>query len=100
MAELRGFDSNGFLQVKNVFGTEQIDPTSMARELAIKEAIIVGTPTYQRDVEVAGNTQSRAHLLEFRFLHCLRLDAQADLSQCGGVLSDRKSTRLNSSHLG
>ena len=52
MAKLRSFDDDGILNVEIVFVAKEVDPTSAAGELAIKEWIVVGTPTDLRDIKV------------------------------------------------
>jgi hypothetical protein len=89
MALLRYFDHNRLLQVENVFTAKQVDALGAARELVIKKRVVTGPPAYlRRDVEVAGNPQFRTHSLQFRFLNCTMLQAQADLIQCARVLAD------------
>ena len=54
VAKLRRFDDDSLLNVKNVFIPKQIDPARTARELAVKERIIVRSPADVCDIEVTG----------------------------------------------
>ena len=81
MAELRGFNNNGLLNIKNVFFPEEIDPPCPTGQLAIKERVIVRTPADLCDIKVTGETQLGAHALKLCLLERLMFQAQADLIQ-------------------
>ncbi len=87
VAELRGFDDHGFLNVENVFFPKEIDPACPAGQLAIEERVIVRTPADLGDIKVTGKTQLGAHSLKLCFLDCLMFQAQADLIQSLRVLT-------------
>jgi len=97
VAQLRGFDNDGFLNVENVFIPKQINPACPARDLAIEEWVIIRTPADLCDIKVTGKTQYGTHSLQFGFLDGPMLQVQTNLIKSLRVLTETVMAR--SSHV-
>src|SRR5271166_634856 len=87
VAQLRGFDDNGLLNVEDIFVAKQVHSACPARKLAIEERIVVRTPVDLGDIKVTGKTQLGTHALQLRSLDRPMLQAQPDLIQGSRVLT-------------
>jgi hypothetical protein len=81
VAQVRSFDNHCLFDIENVFVAKQEDPASAARELAIEERIVIGTPTDLRDVEIPRNAHVRTHSFQLRSFDSPVLQAEPDLIQ-------------------
>jgi hypothetical protein len=63
VSQLRRLDYDSFVEIENIFITEEIDPPSAARKLVVEVRVIVWAPTDLSDIKVARNTQFRAYSL-------------------------------------
>ena len=99
VAELWGLHHNRLLKVENIFGPERIYLPGAARELAIEERVVVGTPADLCDVEVSRNTKIRANLFELRFFDSAVFESRAHLIQRPRVLAEAMICAASCLHL-
>src|SRR5439155_19638422 len=78
VAQWRRLDNHCFFYLEDVFITKEVRPPSVARQLAVKERIVIGAPTDLSDVEVRGDSQLLTHSDQVFSLNRFMLLAQPD----------------------
>ena len=57
VAQLRRLDNHGLFYLKDVFVAKEVSPPCAARELAVKEGVVVWTPIDLCNVEIARDAE-------------------------------------------